>query len=177
MTETTTKTTSVEDFTNYIQYVENKLVFRNLTLSQWYDKIIFPNLSDYLDKEEIAKLNAVAVNYSEIIYSNIAIAKNTLTVSKAKHTAAIQKFKVDYIDDFENTPSSTGFKKKAPTADLLEARAAVACHSHFQALTLAELVYDFWKFQVDKLQVFNSRLTSLNISLHNDEKYSNLSTG
>lgn len=165
----------INDFNNYIQYVDQQLVFRGNTLSEWYDKIVFPNLTEFLNKDEVSALNTIAVNYSEIIYKNMAISKNTLTAAKAKHQSDIQKFKVDLIDSLENTPTTTTFKKKAPTSDMLEARASVACHPQFQTVILAEIVYDFWKCQVDRLQLFNSRLTSLNIAKHNDEKYSNQS--
>ena len=164
---------SVKSFDTLIKFVDERLLFRGLTLQQWYAQVTFPPLSEVADKEEILKLNAVAVKYSEIIYKNVSIAKATLNSAKAKYTSNIQMYKVNFLDNLEAETKRFNQSKRAPAADILEARAHVHCKSDFQTLTLAEIVYDFWKFQVDKLQLFNTRLTSLNISKHNDDKYSN----
>lgn len=163
---------SVESFDALIKFVDEQLVFRGHTLFQWYQLVIFPEISEYADKEEIVRLNSVAVRHSEIIYRNLAIAKGSLTSAKAKYNSNIQAYKVNFLDDIDRD-AAKGVKRHKPSSDILEARAVVACKADYQTLTLAEIVHEFWKCQVDKLQLFNTRLTSLNISKHNDEKYSN----
>lgn len=164
---------SVKSFDTLIKFVDEKLLFRGLSLQQWYEQVTFPPLSELADKEEVLKLNSVAVRYSEIIYKNVSISKATLNSARAKYTSSIQTYKVEFLDQLEADNKRLGQSKRAPAADILEARANVHCKAAFQTLTLAEIVYDFWKYQVDKLQLFNTRLTSLNISKHNDDKYSN----
>lgn len=166
---------SVESFDVLINFVNTKLIFRGYSLEQWYNQIIFPDISVFADKEELLKLNRIAINYSEIIYKNTAIAKGTLTSAKAKYTANTQAYKVNFLDALEEANKS-GSKKTKPPAEILDAKAAVHCKTEQQTLVLAEITYDFWKLQVDKLQLFNTRLTSMNISIHNDEKYANLNT-
>lgn len=163
---------SVESFDTLIKFVDEHLVFRDYTLFQWYQMVVFPEISEFADKEEIVRLNSIAVRYSEIIYRNLAIAKGALTSAKAKYNSNIQAYKVNYLDEID-LAAARGEKRSKPNADILEARAGVACKADYQTLVLAEIVEQFWKCQVDKLQLFNTRLTSLNISKHNDEKYSN----
>lgn len=167
---------SVESFDNLILFVNDRLLFRNCTLEQWYNQIIFPDIPVFADKTEILKLNRVVINYSEIIYKNTAIAKGALTSAKARLLSNIQSFKVKFLEDLD-VSIKNGDKKRAPSADILEAKASVYCKTDQQTVVLAEIAYDFWKYQVDKLQLFNTRLTSINISIHNDEKYANLNNG
>lgn len=162
----------MQSFDNLISFVNTKLMFRGLSLEQWYNQIIFPDIPVFADKEEVLKLNRVAINYSEIIYKNTSIAKGALTSAKARLLSNMQTYKVNLLDEIEASIKD-GAKKRAPSAEILEAKAAVHCKNDQQTVVLAEISYDFWKYQVDKLQLFNTRLTSLNISIHNDEKYSN----
>lgn len=164
---------SVKSFDTLIKFVDEQLLFRGLSLQQWYTQVIFPEVSEFADKDEVIRLNAVAIRYSEIIYKNVAIAKATLNSAKAKYTSNIHLYKVNFLDNLEADNKKFNQSKRPPAADILEARAHVHCKSDFQTLTLSEIVYDFWKYQVDKLQLFNTRITSLNISKHNDDKYSN----
>lgn len=166
---------SVESFDLLISFVNTKLYFRGSSLEQWYNQIIFPDISVYADKEELLKLNRIAINYSEIIYKNTAIAKGTLISAKARFVASVQAYKVALLDAIEEE-NTKGFKKPKPPSEILEARAAVHCKTEQQTLVLAEIAYEFWKCQVEKLQLFNTRLTSMNISIHNDEKYANANT-
>ena len=163
---------SVQSFENIISFVNTKLIFRGYSLEQWYNQTQFPEIPVFADKEEILKLNALIVNRSELIYKNTAIAKGALVSAKARYLANVQAYKVNCLDEIEEQ-NKNGAKKSKPTAEILEAKASVHCKNDQQTVVLAEIVYDFWKYQVDKLQLFNTRLTSMNISLHNDEKYAN----
>jgi len=166
---------SVQSFENIINFVDTKLIFRGLSLEQWYNQTKFPEIPVFADKEEILKLNSLVINKSELIYKNTAIAKGALVSAKARHLANIQAYKVNCLEEVEEQIKN-GVKKSKPTAEILEAKASVHCKNDQQTVVLAEIVYDFWKYQVDKLQLFNTRLTSMNISLHNDEKYANANT-
>lgn len=160
-------------FDTIVKFVNEQLVFRGLTLEGWTKELSFPKPDEYMDKTSIAKFNSLTIQRAEIIYENVAIAKASYLSAKARYNSNIQAFKTNYIKNIEDNNKASSTSKRLPSADVLETLAATEHKGDYQLLTITEIVYEYWKYQVEKLQLINTRLTSLNISQHNDEKYSN----
>lgn len=157
-----------------IKFVDENLLFRGLSFQQWANELAFPPISEILDKDEVIKLNAVTAKRSEVIYQNMAIAKATHISAKAKYTSNVTVFKSNLLDQIEKNNNTAGSVKiKNPSSEVLDIKASAHCINDSKTLTMAEIVLEFWKCQVDNLSIFNTRVTSLSISKHNDEKYSN----
>lgn len=145
-----------------LDFVDNKLLFEGNSISSWKQLLVLPKIPDFVDNLEVIKLNQRAVELTEIAYSNLSIAKARNNIAKASFNKKFNSFK-EAIRNGE----------KKLSADAVEVQAMNSAQAENTALTISEIFFDFWKYQVDKIKDFNTRLTSLNITVNQESKYLN----
>lgn len=164
---TSTSNAISSSYENLIDVVENKIPFKGKSISQWTKELVLPMIPDPLERDDLLKLNQRAVQLCEIVYTNLAIAKANYISAKASYSKKINLQKESIRDQIEAD------NKKKPSDAIIENRAVNICTAEASAVTMAEFFHAFWQTNVDKVSAFNARLTSLNISKHNEEKYTN----
>lgn len=159
-----------EGYANLSNYVEDILLYKDRTISQWLDELKLPAVPDNVDRVEMHRLNQISVKLIDLVYTHCGISKALYITAKSaynkKYNQQLSKIREDFAKNNDNN-------KKRLTNDNLENLAVSACFSEASTLAVAEFFFEFWKSQVDKVEAFNTRLTSLNISKHNEEKYTN----
>lgn len=160
-------TITTSSYDNLTTYIENKLLFKGRSMSQWVNDLVLPAIPDPLEREDILKLNQRAVYLCEVAYTNLGIAKAIYIGAKASYSKKVNLQKEAIRNEIDES------KAKKPSADIIENRATNLCVADATTLTIAEFFYEFWRSQVDKIAAFNTRLTSLNISKHQEDKYIN----
>lgn len=158
---------TTSSYDNLTSYIENKLLFKGRSMSQWVNDLVLPAIPDPLEREDILKLNQRAVYLCEVAYTNLGIAKAIYIGAKASYTKKVNLQKEAIRNEIDES------KARKPSAEIIDTRATNLCVADATTLTIAEFFYEFWKSQVDKISAFNTRLTSLNISKHQEDKYIN----
>jgi hypothetical protein len=158
---------TTSSYNNLQEYIENKLLFKGKSMSQWVETLVLPAIPDPLEREDILKLNQRSVFLCEVAYTNLAIAKAIHIGAKASYTKKVNLQKEAIREKIESATN------KKPSDSVVENKAVNSCTADATTVTIAEFFYAFWQNQVDKVSAFNTRLTSLNISKHQEEKYLN----
>lgn len=151
------------DFEAFLLNVEASLIFKNKSLKEWYDLVKLPVIP--VDRElsaiEIDLINQNIFNISEIILSNFSLSKSLYLISKNKLETERYKNKKKLETDYQLNNKKLPNTKKA-FDELVEE----TCIKYINICYRAEAVMEFWKEQVTKLNIMNSRMTSLSIALH-----------
>lgn len=158
---------ATSSYDNLQTYIETKLLFKGKPMEQWIQILVLPAIPDPLEREDILKLNQRAVFLCEVAYTNLGVAKAIHIGAKASYSKKVNLQKEAIRDKIETDT------KKKPSDSTVENRAVNACTADATTVTIAEFFYAFWQSQVEKISAFNTRLTSLNISKHQEEKYLN----
>lgn len=165
--EETHQLITTSSYNNLTNYIENKLLFKGKSMAQWIVELVLPAIPDPLEREDVLKLNQRSVYLCEVAYTNLGIAKAIYIGAKASYAKKVNLQKEAIRNELDNS------KSRKPSAEVIENKATNLCVADATTLTIAEFFYEFWKSQVDKISAFNTRLTSLNISKHQEEKYIN----
>lgn len=157
-------------YLNLSNYVENILLYKGKSISQWSEELTLPAVPDNADAHTMLALNQRAIKLIDTVYTHLGISRAVLVGAKAAYNKKYN-LQITSIRDGFNETNKDG--KKRLTNDALEHMATNQCLNEASTLAVAEFFYEFWKSQVDKVEAFNTRLTSLNISKHNEQKYTN----
>lgn len=163
----TQKLITTSSYDNLTDYIQNKLLFKGKSMTQWIDDLVLPAIPDPLEREDILKLNQRAIYLCEVAYTNLGISKAIHIGAKASYTKKVSLQKESIREKIESATS------KKPSDSVVENKAVNSCTADATTVTIAEFFYAFWQSQVEKISAFNTRLTSLNISKHQEEKYLN----
>lgn len=159
--------TTEDGYTSLVKYVETLLLYKGKSIEQWAQELALPSIPYHVDRDIVLNLNRVSVSLTDTIYTNLALSKSVLTGAKSAYEKA---YNTAYIKVEETFPKD---EKKRLTAEARASLAREATMKEKTTLTISEFFYEFWKHQADKIEQFNTRLTSINISKHNEEKYTN----
>lgn len=150
-----------------IEFVETKIKFRGKTMREWQQALVFPDISDNLTEEELLTINRESIKLFQTIYQNASYAKSHLTASKAALEKSLNNKKITLREDFVNSG------KKIPTIDVLHSLAVTDCEKENQSVVMSTIFYDFWEYYIQNIKLYNTRITSLNITKHHEIKNSN----
>jgi hypothetical protein len=162
----------IEHYDLVLANVEDRLLFKGKNMIQWAQELALPEIDESLNEQSLHELNRKAIVLIETVYKNISGAKGFYIASKNSYTKKLSTTKYTILKDIEDHNALAAIKKKVPSNEALENQAFNKCGTEWQAYTISEIFYEFWTLQVQKIQLFNARLTSLNISKHTEAKYS-----
>lgn len=149
-----------------VDYIDNKMLFEGKSITEWFTYLVLPPIPDHMDTTAIIKLNQRAIVLAELIYNNCSLAKARYIGAKAAFTKKLNQQKELVRDSTAKKESNEVVENKAMNKSANEAT----------AMTIAEFFFEFWKNQVEKFNAFNTRLTSLNITVNQENKILNNST-
>lgn len=158
-------------YNKLLQYVDNTLLFENKTIKTWVQELTLPEIPEQVDVSDLTLLHITANKFSEIIYSNLAIAKIRLVGTKAALTKKTNVSEFDIREAISKDPN-----KKLPTASVVENRAFNNSLDEMHAQTVSEIFCEFWKTQAQKLDSFNNRLTTLSYTVNQENRLSMMSS-
>lgn len=154
-------------YLNLTNFVEHKIKFNGKSIAEWQIELAFPDISDNLTEEELLRVNKISVKLFELIFKNASIAKSHLTASKAVLDKTLNVKKEAYRNSLiENN-------KKIPSLETLNGKVLLECEKESQAVVIAQIFYDFWEYYIQNIKLYNTRITSLNITKHHELKNSN----
>ena len=149
-----------------VDYIDNKMLFEGKSINEWIKYLSLPAVPDHIDWLQMIKLNQRAIFLSEIVFNNLSLAKARLIGAKAAYNKKLNLQKELIRDSYD----------KKPPNDVIENKAINKSANEATALTIAEFFFGFWTNQVEKINAFNTRLTSLNITVNQENKILNSST-
>lgn len=151
-------------YLNLTDLVENKLKFNGKSINEWQEALVFPTINDNLTESELLRVNKVSVKLFEAIFKNASTAKSHLTITKAALDKIINRRKEKYRDQL------IAEGKKIPTLETLHNKILLECEKESQAVIIAQIFYDFWEYYIQNIKLYNTRITSLNITKHHELK-------
>lgn len=147
-------------FEQYIHFVHSVLQFEGKTLDQWLEEVNMPIIGGQLTIAELEAYNHHYLNTNDKIMRNLGISRATFDAAKMHYENAIVMAKRNIMAEIERSDAQ---KKKAPSAEALQSMAMSRSIEQYNAYKIAELFYEFWKIQYDRLKLIDNRLESLNI--------------
>lgn len=135
----------------------NGYKFRGATINEWISKLKFPELSTNPPPDEVVLANLRIIEIIEIVTENYS---KSLSMKKT----AEFKYKTRYnesLRDFLNGLSSSNPPKRAPSSDVMESIIVSRILHEHSLKVVSELHFDFWKSQLEKIEMMNQRLGSI----------------
>ena len=148
------------EFENWVLTMGSSLIFKGNSLDDWNKELQIPTVSSSseLSLSEVEVLNGKALSLIEVVMSNLSIAKSSFFAAKAAHEINMIKTRRSIIESCELANS------RIPSNENLEKQCSLTCLKTYKILMMSEIVFEFWNIQSFKLNRFNERLTSINIS-------------
>lgn len=148
-------------------YVDDSLPFEGRTIKEWAEKLTLPVIPEQVDVSDLTILHITANQYSEIIFTNLALSKARLIGAKAALTKKLNVSENNIRNEISKNPA-----KKLPASSVIENRAFNESLDEMHSQTVSEIFHEFWKTQAQKLDSFNSRLTTLSYTVNQENKLS-----
>ena len=164
---TTAQTFDLNVYDQLLHYIDGVLPFEGFTLKQWSEKLTLPPIPEYIEIADLNVLHTTAHQFSETIFANLALAKARLIGAKASLNKKLNVTEYNIRDEINKSPT-----KKLPASSVIENRAFNASLSEMQAQTVCEIFAEYWKTQAQKLESFNSRLTTLSYTVNQENRLS-----
>ena len=163
----TTDNFDLNIYNSLLHYIDSVLPFEGKTLQEWNTELTLPVIPDHIDIADLNLLHITANSFSETIYKNLALAKARLSGAKAAFTKRLNVSENNIRTEIANSPN-----KKLPASTVIDNRAFILSLSESQAQTVCEIFAEFWKVQAQKLDSFNSRLTTLSYTVNQENRLS-----
>lgn len=140
--------------------LESSITFKNKSLAQWSQELSIPVIGNGEEptQHELEVLNTQYINLTEIVYSNLAIAKSSSIVVNSYYERILitKKRNIEEARELANA--------RKLSAESLNNQAFLQCEQEFNNKIRSECLLQFWESQAYKLKNLNDRLTSLHIS-------------
>lgn len=151
------------EFEAWICNIEASIIFKTKSLKDWNTLLNIPTITNNqeLSNIELEMLNHRALNMVEIVMSNLAIAKSGYFSAKANHELDMIRVRKNIQTEYSTT------NRKLPSNENLEKLCLLECMRSYKLFVMSEIIQEFWNVQSYKLNQYNTRLTSLNISKRN----------
>lgn len=145
---------------SWVMTVGSSLVFNGKSLDDWNSFLKIPTVSNSSEMTlpELEMLNTRALSLIESVMSNLASSKTSFFSAKAAYEIAMIKKRNAIFKEHELS------NLRLPSSENLEKRCTFECLKAYKTLLLSEVVYEFWNVQSYKLNRYNERLTSINIT-------------
>lgn len=145
---------------------EHSIKFRDKTLYEWQQALTIFELSEDFTIHDLEKYTLSLVKLTQVVIDNYSLAKANyvgLKQSSNKNIIVNKQLILTQIEEDNLNIANSALKKRIPTADILETMAYNKSLEIQNAYIIAEVFYEFWLAQYNKIQLLNSRVTSLNI--------------
>lgn len=153
-------------YDNIFNKFENIIKFKDKSLAEWKQALTISELPEDFGLHDLEVYTLSLIRLTQLIIDNYSLAKASyvgLKSSSSKHILIQKQVVLTQIEQDNLNITNSALKKRVPTADILETLAYNKTIDVQNAYILSEVFYEFWSAQYSKIQLLNTRLTSLNI--------------
>jgi hypothetical protein len=153
-------------YDNIFNKFEHVIKFKDRSLDQWKQALTISELTEDFSLHDLEIYTLNLIKLTQLVIDNYSLAKANYTglkSSSAKHILIQKQVVLTQIEQDNLAITNNSLKKRVPTADILETLAYNKTIDIQNAYILSEVFYEFWSAQYSKIQLLNTRLTSLNI--------------
>ena len=166
---------SQESYDDLFKRFETNMTFKGHTIEEWNIALDLKDLPPEFNLSDLERYNLKVTNQIAMISKNFALASANFTGLKKSVERAVMIAKQTILDEIEehnrmiDNPAS---KRRAPTNDKLEAEAYNRTLELQLSLSIAEMFYAYWEIMWKRINLINSRLTSLSVMKNTEFKLS-----
>lgn len=162
-----------DSYDNLFNRFENNMTFRGYTLKEWSEMLELKDLSPDFSSEDLERYNLRVTNHVNLISNNFALASANYTGLKKSVEKAMMVAKqaiMDEIDEHNSMTDSPAQRKRYPSNEKLEAEAYNRVLQLQLDCSIAEMFYTFFEVHWKRIQLVNTRVTSLSVMRNNEFK-------
>ena len=166
---------SQESYNELFERFETKMTFKGYTIQEWNIALDLKDLPPEFSLNDLERYNLKVTNQINIISKNFALASSNYVGLKKSVERALMIAKqtiLNELEEYNSTIDNQASKRRAPSNDKLEAEAYNKTLKLQLDLSVAEMFYNFWRIQWDRINLINSRLTSLSVMKNTEFKMS-----
>lgn len=162
----------LSDFERHFYISNNGIAFRGKTLEAWSKEVVIPSIDNVRSTEDLERFNHIVLEMTEVIMSNLSYAKSSFDMIRLQYKSRKRSEIYSIVNSYRNQDTSNNrTRSRMPSAEVVRDMAESNISELYTSYKLAELFYEFWKNQYDKLKLVDSRLTSLNILRNVESRY------
>lgn len=168
---------SQESYNQLFERFETKMTFKGYTIQEWNIALDLKDLSPDFSLNDLERYNLKITNQINTISKNFALASSNYVGLKKSVERALMVAKqniLNELEEYNSTIDNPASKKRAPSNDKLEAEAYNRTLKLHLDLAVAEMFYSFWEIQWKRINLINSRLTSLSVMKNTEFKMSTM---
>ena len=168
---------SQESYNELFERFETKMTFKGYTIQEWNIALDLKDLPPDFSLNDLERYNLKVTNQTNTISKNFALASSNYIGLKKSVERALMIAKqtiLDELEEYNSTIDNPASKKRAPSNDKLEAEAYNRTLKLQLDLSVAEMFYNFWEIQWKRINLINSRLTSLSVMKNTEFKMSTI---
>lgn len=157
---------SQESYNELFEKFETKMTFKGYTIQEWNIVLDLKDLPPDFSLNDLERYNLKVTNQINTISKNFALASANYTGLKKSVERALMIAKqtiLDELEEYNSTIDNPASKKRAPSNDKLEAEAYNRTLKLQLDLSVSEIFYSFWEVQWKRINLINTRLTSLSV--------------
>lgn len=158
---------SQESYDELFERFEKNMSFKGYTIEEWNVALDLKDLPlSSMTLEDVERYNIKVTNQSQIIAKNYALASASYVGLRGSVERAMMIAKqtiINEIDEYNSTVANPASKKRYPASDKLEAEAYNRTLKLQMDYLIAEVFKEYWEVNWKKINLINSRLTSLSV--------------
>lgn len=149
-----------EAYPNYDQYnytVHNLLKFRGKSITEWQQEVRIPPATEVMSLNSIEEYSRIMIGLAETVMHNLAYARSSYDTTKMHYENALNKAKMGIYNKAQEK------KARIPAKEALEDIAKATIKDLYVAYKIADMFYEYWKVNYDKIKILDNRLTGLSM--------------
>ena len=157
---------SQESYEILFNRFETNMTFKNYTIKEWDIILDLKDLPPDFSLNDLERYNLKVTNQTSTIAKNFALASANYTGLKKSVERAMMIAKQTILEEIETinlTIDNAASKRRPPASDKLEAEAYNRTLELQLNLSIAEMFYTYWEINWKRINLINSRLTSLSV--------------
>lgn len=166
---------SQESYNELFERFETKITFKGYTIQEWTIALDLKDLPPEFSLNDLERYNLKVTNQINTVSKNFALASSNYIGLKKSVERALMIAKqtiLDELEEYNSTIDNPASKRRAPSNDKLEAEAYNRTLKLHLDLAIAEIFHTFWEVQWKRINLINSRLTSLSVMKNTEFKMS-----
>ncbi len=157
---------SQEAYVELFERFETNMKFKDYSIQEWDVILNLRDLPPDFSLNDLERYNLKVTNQTSTIAKNFALASANYTGLKKSVERAMMIAKqaiLQEIEDENATIANAASRRRAPSNDKLEAEAYNRTLQLQLSLAIAEMFYTYWEINWKRINLINSRLTSLSV--------------
>lgn len=157
---------SQESYEDLFERFETNMKFKGYSIQEWNIILDIKDLPNDFSLNDLEKYNLKVTNQTNTISKNFALASSNyigLKRSAERSLMIAKQLILDQIEIDNESIANIASKKRVPSADKLETEAYNKTLDLQLNLSISEMFHTYWEAQWKRINLINSRLTSLSV--------------